>query len=65
MLGRVHHVGIGPRDIDDLEYAMRSMPAHPDVAPALQQLADAGYRLTTLTNSPTIAGQPSPVKRAD
>ena len=30
---------------------MRSLPAHPDVAPALERLAGAGFRLATLTNS--------------
>jgi 2-haloacid dehalogenase len=31
--------------------AMRRLPAHPDVAPALVRLQRAGYRLATLTNS--------------
>lgn len=30
---------------------MRSLPAHPDVGPALERLADSGFRLATLTNS--------------
>jgi 2-haloacid dehalogenase len=30
---------------------MRTLPAHPDVAPALERLKRAGYRLATLTNS--------------
>ena len=31
--------------------AMRRLPAHPDVAPALMRLRDKGCRLTALTNS--------------
>jgi 2-haloacid dehalogenase len=35
---------------------MRSLPAHPDVLPAIVRLKDAGFRLATLTNSPpTVA----------
>ena len=30
---------------------MNELPPHPDVLPALQRLADAGYRLATLSNS--------------
>lgn len=32
---------------------MQSLPPHPDVAPALERLRDAGHRLATLTNSST------------
>jgi 2-haloacid dehalogenase len=32
--------------------AMRRLPVHPDVPPALARLRDAGYSLTALTNSP-------------
>ena len=31
--------------------AMRCLPPHPDVVPALERLRDAGFRLATLTNS--------------
>lgn len=30
---------------------IRSLPPHPDVAPALRRLKEAGYRMVTLTNS--------------
>ncbi|MDF1741340.1 MAG: haloacid dehalogenase type II [Verrucomicrobiales bacterium] len=49
------------RDID-LEYdeaktaivtPLRSLPAHPDVAPALKALSEAGYKIVSLTNSST------------
>ncbi len=33
--------------------AMRSLPAHPDVPPALERLRSAGFRLATLTNGST------------
>ena len=38
---------------------MRRPPAHPDVAPALASLAEAGFRMATLTNgsSDTVAEQ--------
>jgi 2-haloacid dehalogenase len=38
---------------------MEELPPHPDVVPALQKLADAGYRLATLTNStlPVVTAQ--------
>lgn len=32
--------------------AMRALPPHPDVGPGLARLADAGFRLATLTNNP-------------
>ncbi|MEC5127453.1 haloacid dehalogenase type II [Verrucomicrobiales bacterium BCK34] len=47
----------------DLEYEeartsivtpLRSLPPHPDVAPALQALSKAGYRIVSLTNSSTL-----------
>ena len=39
--------------------SMRRLPAHPDVAPALASLAEAGFRMATLTNgsSDTVAEQ--------
>ena len=37
--------------IETVVDAMRRLPAHPDVAPALMCLRDKGYRLTALTNS--------------
>lgn len=32
---------------------MRTLPPHPDVLPAMEKLHAAGYRLASLTNSPT------------
>jgi len=39
------------RDTDHVLGAMRRLPPHPEVAPALDQLRGAGFRLTALTNS--------------
>jgi 2-haloacid dehalogenase len=36
---------------------METLPAHPDVAPALGRLSDAGFRLGTLTNSPSAVAE--------
>jgi len=44
-------VGGGP-DPDDLAAAMRRLPLHADVAPALDRLREGGLTLCALTNSP-------------
>jgi 2-haloacid dehalogenase len=36
---------------EDVVAGMNELPPHPDVLPALQRLAAAGYRMATLTNS--------------
>lgn len=36
---------------------MRMLPPHPDVVPAFERLAAAGFRLVTLTNSPPEAAR--------
>ncbi len=36
---------------DEVMAAIRRLPPHPDAAPALARLRDAGFRLATLTNS--------------
>ncbi|HET8568148.1 MAG TPA: haloacid dehalogenase type II [Candidatus Limnocylindria bacterium] len=38
--------------VDEVVGAMRRLPAHPDVLPALERLRGAGRLLLTLTNSP-------------
>jgi 2-haloacid dehalogenase len=38
-------------DPDDVAAAMRSLPLHPDVAPALDRLREGGLTLCSLTNS--------------
>jgi 2-haloacid dehalogenase len=63
MLGTIHSVSVEQSDIDELRTRMLTMPAHPDVSSGLRQLKDAGFRLVTLTNSPTDP-QTSPLKHA-
>ena len=43
-------IGEGPDPVD-VAAAMRSLPLHPDVAPALDQLREGGLTLCSLTNS--------------
>lgn len=63
MTADVHGVDITEDDVQSLAHGMRTMPAHPDVAPGLERLRSAGYRLVTLTNSPHSDG-PSPLEHA-
>lgn len=64
MVGAVHGVRITDDDWRRVGTALRSMPAHPDVAPGLAKLRDRGHRLVTLTNSPPGSGSPTPLDRA-
>jgi 2-haloalkanoic acid dehalogenase type II len=64
MVGDIHDVEVGEADLDELEAGMRGMPAHPDAEEGLTLLKDAGFRMVTLTNSPHVAGAPSPLARA-
>jgi len=63
MVGRTRHVSINNSDIEELRSRMGEMPAHPEVASALQRLQDAGFRMVTLTNS-APESHPSPLERA-
>ena len=63
MIGSLHGRTVADSDIAELKERMGSMPAHPDTAPALTRLRDAGFRLVTLTNSAS-AGSPTPLERA-
>ena len=51
MLGEIRGVPVGEADVGELRSRMRTMQAHPEVADALRRLQQAGFRLTTLTNS--------------
>lgn len=64
MLAETHGVDIGDDDLDALSKSLRTLPAHPDVAPGLTRLREAGYRLVTLTNSPHRPDSPSPLDNA-
>lgn len=51
MLGEIHGVAISDDAMRDLGRAISMLPLHEDVAPALENLANAGFRMVTLTNS--------------
>ncbi|MGZ7459132.1 haloacid dehalogenase type II [Pseudomonas sp. Ma2-10] len=51
MLATIHGATVEASDVDELQARMSTMPAHPDVLPALNSLRDAGFRLVTLSNS--------------
>jgi len=63
MVASIHGATVTDSDIDELKARMNTMPAHPDVVPALTRLRDAGFRLVTLTNSAS-ASSPTPLERA-
>lgn len=51
MLAAVRGITIGDGDKHELTVKFASMPPHPEVPTALQQLQDAGFRLFTLTDN--------------
>lgn len=51
MVATARGVEVDDADIKELKERMGTMPAHPDVVPALMSLRDAGFRLVTLSNS--------------
>lgn len=53
MIGARHGVKIGDEDRAAIVGGMRSLPLHPDVKPAFEKLKAGGFRMATLTNSPT------------
>jgi len=59
MTARKHELELDAATRDTILGDMLRLPAHPDVAPALRQLKDAGFRMATLSNgSPsTMAAQ--------
>lgn len=64
MLADIHRVDVTDDDVREVQYAMRTMPAHPDVEDGLTALRDNGFRLVTLTNSPPVPGAPTPLEHA-
>ncbi|BBX02810.1 haloacid dehalogenase, type II [Mycolicibacterium moriokaense] len=64
MLGDIRRIPVTDGDLDDFADGMRTMPAHPDVADGLAALRAQGFRLVTLTNSPTGSGAPTPLDNA-
>jgi 2-haloacid dehalogenase len=57
MLASIHAVPLKAGDVEEIASTMRTLPPHADVVPALTMLADAGFRMVTLTNSPPSAGR--------
>jgi hypothetical protein len=51
MVGAIHKVKVTPSDVEALQKAMKTMPAHKDAEEGLKLLKDAGVRMVTLTNS--------------
>ncbi len=64
MTADLHHVEITNDDVRALSAGMQTMPAHPDVQNGLRILADRGYRLVTLTNSPPSPAGATPLEHA-
>lgn len=52
MVAENHGVKLSTEDAEMAIKPITSLPAHPDVKEGLQQLAEAGFRMITLTNSP-------------
>ncbi len=51
MQAEIHGVSISDADVAELGERTGALPAHPEAEDALRRLADAGFRLVTLTNS--------------
>lgn len=63
MLATIYQVHCTDEDVSEVKERMGTMPAYPDVTPALIRLRDAGFRLVTLTNSASSAS-PTPLEKA-
>ncbi|MGO2277240.1 MULTISPECIES: haloacid dehalogenase type II [unclassified Psychrobacter] len=63
MVADIRQVTLTDDDINEFKERMSAMPAHPDAAPALTRLRDAGFRLVTLTNSASSTS-PTPLEKA-
>ena len=63
MVARNHDIDLSDDAAKQALAPIRSLPAHPDVRPALEQLKEAGYRMVTLTNS-SQAGVDAQMKNA-
>jgi 2-haloacid dehalogenase len=64
MLATFHHADITDKDLPDIQQAMLTMPAQPDVGDGLTVLRRNGFRLVTLTNSPPNPDGPTPLEHA-
>lgn len=57
MVAEQHQVSLTSDDLAGIALAMTSLPAHDDVAPNLERLSGAGFRMAALTNSPQEAAE--------
>ncbi|ACR32752.1 haloacid dehalogenase type II [Burkholderia glumae] len=57
MVAEIRKVTLMPADVEQFAATMRTLPPHRDVPEALNRLAAAGFRMVTLTNSTSHAGQ--------
>ena len=55
VLGKNHDVTIDTAEAQDIVGMMRTLPAHPDVRPALTALKEMGFEIVALTNSSDAA----------
>jgi 2-haloacid dehalogenase len=63
MTAAKHHVQLSDTDTAAILQGMTMLPPHDDVEAALQRLADAGFRLATLSNS-TLATSEAQIEHA-
>jgi 2-haloacid dehalogenase len=64
MMAAIHKVNLKPADVEALREGLSTMPAHTDVNKGLEQLKDAGFRMVTLTNSPSDNSGKTPLDNA-
>lgn len=57
MVAEQHGAAVTGGDLADISSVMTHLPAHDDVAPNLERLTEAGFRLAALTNSPQTAAE--------
>jgi 2-haloacid dehalogenase len=55
IVARNHGIALSPEAAENAVSSMLSLPPHPDVRPALEELKRAGFRMVTLTNSSQAA----------
>lgn len=59
MVATIRQVELNDRDLDEFKSTMSKLPPHREVPEALEKLAQAGFRMVTLTNSAGEAGKAS------
>ncbi len=64
MVARVHGKKVSPDDIEAIKSSMETMPAHADAREGLEMLKKAGFRLVSLTNSPLLPEDKTPLAKA-